>query len=154
MKCLLAPQTQFTSQASVPYAIPAFRSLPTSLLECPSFRVRVQLCPCLVSEDRIPCVVQERRGRSTVLGRLPTSAGTHHRPGSFSSAVGGALRPDTSPRIGRQRPDRLPKRRSFRVRKVRRYDRHVHWGWPFPLQTGLRRFLAGRRLFSLGLHFF
>jgi hypothetical protein len=38
IKCLVAPQTQLPSQASVPYAIVAFRSRPTFLFERPSFR--------------------------------------------------------------------------------------------------------------------
>jgi hypothetical protein len=39
-------------------------------------------------------------GGSTILGQRPTAAGTHHRPGPLSSAVGGAQRLDAGPLIG------------------------------------------------------
>jgi hypothetical protein len=34
-----------------------------------------------------------------------------------------------------------------------RYGLHLQWGWLLTLQTGLYHFLAGRCLFSPGLHF-
>jgi hypothetical protein len=63
-------------------------------------------CPSVVSSrtsvlyDRVPYAVQERQCRSTFLEERPTSAGTHHRPESASSAAGRALRLDAGPRIG------------------------------------------------------
>jgi hypothetical protein len=47
--------------------------------------------------ERIPYAVQEWHGGSSFCGRWPTSSGTNHRPGSVSSAVGGALRLDAGP---------------------------------------------------------
>jgi hypothetical protein len=61
-------------------------------------------CRCPLSwrvpYDYVRCVVQERHSGSTVLRWRPTSAGTHHRPGSLSSAVRGALQPNAGPHIG------------------------------------------------------
>jgi hypothetical protein len=51
----------------------------------------IQHCPCLVPDDRVSWAVQEWHGGSSVCGRWPTCFGTHHRPGSVSSAVCGAL---------------------------------------------------------------
>jgi hypothetical protein len=46
---------------------------------------------CKVPCNHVPCAVQERHGGSTVHRQWPTSAGTHHHPGSISSSVGGTL---------------------------------------------------------------
>jgi hypothetical protein len=75
--------------------------------------------------DRGLYAVPFLNGGSSVCGRRPTSSGTYHRPGSVSSAVGGALRPDAGPRTG---PAMLfLAHHSVRISRVRRYVRH-HWG--------------------------
>jgi hypothetical protein len=101
IKCLLAPQTQLPSKASVPYAIVAFRLCLTYLLESPSFRVFfcVHHHPSLVPNDLIPCTVQEQHSGSSVCRQRPTSSGIHYCPGSVSSAVGGTLQLAAVPHI-------------------------------------------------------
>jgi hypothetical protein len=95
IKWLLAPQMQLPYQALVSYAIAAFMSRLTSLLKRPSFNGSAYLC--LVYDDCVPCAMQEQCGGSPILGQWPNSAGSHHWPGSISSAVGGVLRLNASP---------------------------------------------------------
>jgi hypothetical protein len=58
------------------------------------------LLSCQIIYPYIPCAVQEWHSGSTVLRQQPTPAGTHHHPGSDSSALHGTLEPDTSSHIG------------------------------------------------------
>jgi hypothetical protein len=57
----------------------------------------LQHCVCLVPDDRVPCVVQEWHGGSSLCRRRPTSSGTHHCSGSVSLVVGCTLRLDARP---------------------------------------------------------
>jgi hypothetical protein len=59
----------------------------------------VQSCPCLVPDNSVPYAVQEWHIRSSLHRRWPTSSGTHHCPGSISSAFGDALQLDVSSRV-------------------------------------------------------
>lgn len=112
--------------------------------------------------DHALCAVQEWHAGSAVYGRRPTSAGTHHHPGSVSSTVRGALRPDVDPGIGPHLTHIIP-RASVRDLSVCRYFHHILWGWLFPLQRGLLFlenpnlslpwFPSGLYLSTLDLHF-
>jgi hypothetical protein len=115
----------------------------------------LQRCPCLVPDDRFPCAVQERRSGSTVLGQRPTSAETHHRPGSVSSAVGGALRLGAGPRVGHPVLRQFPPRPLHLDFLILRLGLCLFWtclqirGVPFVqpffeniLQAGLRLFFG------------
>lgn len=74
-----------------------------SLLISKDFKIYIQKICCIPSlsivssrpsvlSDRVPYVVQEQHGGSSVCEQRPTCSGTHRRPGYFSSAVVGAVR--------------------------------------------------------------
>jgi hypothetical protein len=70
-----------------------FQFCPMSLLsEFSGFLA--QPCPWLVPDNSVPYAVQEWHGGETILRQWQTSSGTHHCPGSISSADCGALRLD------------------------------------------------------------
>jgi hypothetical protein len=91
------------SQASVPYAVVACRSRPTSFFGPPSLRdsaYNIVLAWPPARDYLVPCAAREQHGGPSVFGRRPTSSGTHHRPGSVSSAVSVAQQLDAGHHIG------------------------------------------------------
>jgi hypothetical protein len=102
--------------------------------------------------DCVSYAVQEPYGGSSVCGQRPISAGINHRPGLLSTAVGGALRPDTGPWIGHQLPPNVSSCITLLVLKACCYICHLCWGWFLPLHTGLCLLSFGPLPFSPGIY--
>jgi hypothetical protein len=96
------PAARFTTSSSM---ICSRASFSVSLL--PRHNSCLLLCPlipllgvCQVPYNHVLCAVQEWHSRSTIHGWWLSSARTHHRPGSVSSAVRCTLLPNASTHVG------------------------------------------------------